>query len=541
MKTDWLQKIFLCAVLTAAILACRSSNLTPEPIPPTQFTPPESPAPTQAALPTSEPTLKPPPAVSPDEIQAAQATSDTAGVARFQDPISGFELAVEFRDEATFEPVAGLEIMFATNGPRVLVVASDPERVFAPVFQELVYDELAALPQGGKLASPRKLELATVLLVVKLIDLYQDFGEYQAFLSNLPAVDEWSLERLSFCVNPEQAEEGLSFLGKRVLDLLLMKFPADTKVLRAAELIFGELGSEGIDGIFEGYSQTEPPSIMRFTVYSFAGGILPDMLYVDGFCLPPLDRSQGQSALDWLNYGLAQQDPYAFDALLKQDGLYYARYIEGGQEKTRQEFLAELEVRLPSGGRCVGYRMEYGYIQVWTAGWSPAWEMTESCYVGCSAISPPHRSPEMGFFLSLVNGEWWLKVGYVNPPEKYYFVGDFALAACNTPLSQIGGTVSPLATPTPGLACPGAPPQRMTVDERGYVCTRSDRIIVRDGPGRGSNEVTRLSPGTLFRVTGGPSCANNWSWWKIRTDDGVIGWVAEGGDQVDPYFICPAP
>jgi hypothetical protein len=49
-----------------------------------------------------------------------------------------------------------------------------------------------------------------------------------------------------------------------------------------------------------------------------------------------------------------------------------------------------------------------------------------------------------------------------------------------------------------------------------------------------------LEPNTYVTVVDGPVCADEWSWWRIRTDDGMEGWVSEGGDEVDPYFICPA-
>lgn len=87
--------------------------------------------------------------------------------------------------------------------------------------------------------------------------------------------------------------------------------------------------------------------------------------------------------------------------------------------------------------------------------------------------------------------------------------------------------------------CSDAPPQRVEVGRRGFVCTQYDRLIVRTGPRKSEDEITRLVPGTYFRVIDGPVCANNWSWWEIRTDDGVKGWVSEGGDNIDRYFICP--
>jgi hypothetical protein len=71
------------------------------------------------------------------------------------------------------------------------------------------------------------------------------------------------------------------------------------------------------------------------------------------------------------------------------------------------------------------------------------------------------------------------------------------------------------------------------------VCTAYDKLIVRRQPGLGSREITRLEPETHLTVVDGPACANSWSWWKVRVDGGAIGWVSEGGDAVDPHFICP--
>ena len=90
-------------------------------------------------------------------------------------------------------------------------------------------------------------------------------------------------------------------------------------------------------------------------------------------------------------------------------------------------------------------------------------------------------------------------------------------------------------------SCPGAPPQRMTVNARGYVCTQKDSVRLRESPLRSASTVVFLPVNTWFDVVGGPRCADNWSWWQIQTDDRVSGWVSEGGDAVDPYFICPSP
>ena len=88
-------------------------------------------------------------------------------------------------------------------------------------------------------------------------------------------------------------------------------------------------------------------------------------------------------------------------------------------------------------------------------------------------------------------------------------------------------------------SCAGAPPQRIKVGWRGIISTISHPIIVRQEPSLSGREITRLHPGTKFTVTDGPRCANNWSWWKVQWETNESGWIPEGGDHVDPYFIRP--
>jgi hypothetical protein len=96
-----------------------------------------------------------------------------------------------------------------------------------------------------------------------------------------------------------------------------------------------------------------------------------------------------------------------------------------------------------------------------------------------------------------------------------------------------------LPPPNSNKGCPGAPPQRVMIGEKARVCTISDDLIMRKGPGLDGKELTGIKPGTNFMIIDGPSCANNWFWWKVELDSGLEGWVAEGGDDTDPYFICP--
>jgi serine/threonine protein kinase len=101
-------------------------------------------------------------------------------------------------------------------------------------------------------------------------------------------------------------------------------------------------------------------------------------------------------------------------------------------------------------------------------------------------------------------------------------------------------TNTPIPTRSSPSSCPGAPPQRVQVGERARVCTAYEQLILRAQPRRSSSELDRLEPGKYVTIIDGPICADVYSWWKVRTDSGTVGWVAEGGDEIDPYFLCPA-
>lgn len=98
------------------------------------------------------------------------------------------------------------------------------------------------------------------------------------------------------------------------------------------------------------------------------------------------------------------------------------------------------------------------------------------------------------------------------------------------------------ATKTPGKqasACPGAPEQRLEVNEDAKVCTREDNVFLRSGPSKQEVVIKKVSPGTVVLIIDGPECANSWSWWRVRLNDGTTGWMSEGGDREDPYYLCP--
>lgn len=274
--------------------------------------------------------------------------------------------------------------------------------------------------------------------------------------------------------------------------------------------MFDEWAEEGTGTLLDRYASTQTPSIMRFTLFSFEEGF-PRVLAMDGFCLDPLDRGDGRSALDWLLYGIHEKEQYPFRHLAGSAFSGYANYIEGGEPLPAEKFLKDLDQRLDSSQvSCEGYEASDRTIRVWTSGWSPDWQMTQLCYVGCETLDPPYESDFAGFFLYNIGGAWSLVVNYVNDPQNYYF-SPYELIPCDQPerldvvSSQPGFTSAPLteeaAAPS---SCPGAPPQRLKIDEMAFVCTAGDTVKLREGPGRSYSILKSLDPGTELKVIGGP-------------------------------------
>jgi serine/threonine protein kinase len=129
-----------------------------------------------------------------------------------------------------------------------------------------------------------------------------------------------------------------------------------------------------------------------------------------------------------------------------------------------------------------------------------------------------------------------------------------AVAASPTRIIEPTSTVRlfPTDTISTRSSCPGAAFQRVQKDDTVRVCTRSDRVIVRRNPEPGDNEEFRIYPDTTVKIIEGPQCSDNSSWWLVRIPKGITvfrgadyalpqeseGWVREGSDAKDPYYIC---
>ena len=110
------------------------------------------------------------------------------------------------------------------------------------------------------------------------------------------------------------------------------------------------------------------------------------------------------------------------------------------------------------------------------------------------------------------------------------------------------------------MSCPNAAPQRVSNGDTVIVCTKRDRLIVftePNTPEHNKDEIFRVYPGSQLLIVGGPACSDDSTWWQVLirantkaafgqtelsdffyTTHDAIGWVREGSDDKDPYYIC---
>lgn len=154
------------------------------------------------------------------------------------------------------------------------------------------------------------------------------------------------------------------------------------------------------------------------------------------------------------------------------------------------------------------------------------------------------------------SGDYFGSSGNSGSSNNAAFSSNSNSSSANTSNSYISPTDALAAENIRFGSCPGAAPQRLVVSDKASVCTKIDRLIVREQPLMSAYEFFRIYPGTTVNVVGGPECAGDSSWWLIEINarttvffthkgsDGNLdqtsqGWVREGSDTEDPYFLCP--
>lgn len=190
--------------------------------------------------------------------------------------------------------------------------------------------------------------------------------------------------------------------------------------------------------------------------------------------------------------------------------------------------LEAIEDHIGNNLKCLGIQYEANKLAIYYSGWDPDW-------IDCST----NRATDIAGFLFLRS----------SPDEAFKFrriqsstMETANLMCCGRvgvwPYNLIPCDVDIIPDINQRI-CPGAPPQRLRIGQKGAVCTKSDAVTLRDAPGKDQKRITALAPGTEFTVVSGPYCAgDNWSWYYINVG-GMQGYISEGGDSIDEYFLCP--
>jgi hypothetical protein len=92
-------------------------------------------------------------------------------------------------------------------------------------------------------------------------------------------------------------------------------------------------------------------------------------------------------------------------------------------------------------------------------------------------------------------------------------------------------TLTPTDTPVPTATATPVP----VIMPGGQVIvkgTEGQQLRLRAGPALTNATLRILTEGTALKVLEGPEASDGFQWWRVQTDDGLVGWVA--GDWLVP-------
>ena len=152
---------------------------------------------------------------------------------------------------------------------------------------------------------------------------------------------------------------------------------------------------------------------------------------------------------------------------------------------------------------------------------------------------PPPNMPYLKIFFTVDNDGLYKAAVYYFIDSMEDIINDYNLEhlrPCPPPL-QSSNDIPPEERPC------WVAPRRLKVGQQAMVCTQKDPVILRKGPGKNFPKINSLAPGSRVSIIDGPKCdaiSRMW-YWHVQTPAGQQGWIAEGGDFFDPYYLCPNP
>jgi Bacterial SH3 domain len=147
----------------------------------------------------------------------------------------------------------------------------------------------------------------------------------------------------------------------------------------------------------------------------------------------------------------------------------------------------------------------------------------DECSQTCSPIQP-----ESGIVYRFIGK---LKVTYqdAEPAELQLTDVDFSSSRQLVNGAWVVIPTGTFTTQTRTYGCPGAPDTRLSITDITRVSVNAPRpFYLHSNPSISADTVGQLAPGDDVQVLDGPQCADNLTWFKVRSMSGLEGWVAEG-------------
>lgn len=103
--------------------------------------------------------------------------------------------------------------------------------------------------------------------------------------------------------------------------------------------------------------------------------------------------------------------------------------------------------------------------------------------------------------------------------------------------ARITAVLPPLPQSPGSNLCPGTQPSLLMPGRQGQVSAASAAPNrVRSEPSTSASMIGEIPAGEYFDVLAGPTCADGWAWFQVRTET-LEGWMAEG--SADEYWVQP--